>query len=140
MTRGVKNPLTGQTDGKVNSSLRAALRKQWGYTVKQVYIRSIRYKLGKRFHVKCVECGLEMWIGETKVPINKDGSLSKRGPQKLFDVDHIHGITPLEDPIHGVAPYWESLMLGELQILCKPCHAEKTAKQTKERSSDRTIK
>ena len=134
MPRGEINPITGKTDGKVNQYLRSALRKQWGNTVKQVYIKSVRYKKGKRFHVKCVECGLEMWIGDKKKPINKDGSLSKRKPQKLFDVDHINGIVPLVDPINGLEPYWVSLMTGPLQILCKPCHAIKTAKQTAERN------
>ena len=124
--RGSVNPLTGVTDGKLNQLLRSALRQLWGYTRKKEFVRSVRYKLGKKFHVRCVKCGLEMAISDKKKPINKDGSVSKRRPQKLFDVDHIDGITPLGDPIYGVGPYWESMMTGPLQILCKGCHRKKT--------------
>jgi hypothetical protein len=136
--RGEINPLTGKTDGKLNQSLRSALRIQWGYTVKATFVKGVRYKKdGKRFHVKCEECGLEMAIADKQRPVNKDGTLSKRKPQKLFDVDHVDGITPLVDPIKGLAPYWESMMTGPLQILCKPCHAEKTAKQATQRSNSK---
>jgi hypothetical protein len=106
--------------------LRSALRMLWSRTAKKQYINSVRYKKGGRFHVQCVACDLEMWVGAKARPVNKDGSLSKRRPQKLFDVDHVDGITPLGDPIKGLGPYWESMMMGELQILCKPCHAIKT--------------
>lgn len=124
--KGRINPLTGVTDGKLNQMLRSALRQIWGYTRKKQYIKSVRYKKGKRYYVKCAQCDLEMWVNDKKKPLNKDGSVSKRKPQRLFDVDHIDGITPLDDPIYGVGPYWESMMVGELQVLCKPCHAEKT--------------
>ena len=124
--RGVVNPLTGKTDGKLNQTLRSALRQQWSRTVKSVFIKSVRYKKDGKFHVKCVECGLEMATADKKVPTNKDGSLSKGGAKVLFDVDHIDGITPLEDPIYGLRAYWESMMLGPLQILCKACHKIKT--------------
>jgi hypothetical protein len=87
--------------------------------------------------VRCVDCGLEMAISDKKRPINKDGSLSKRKPQKLYDVDHIDGITPLVNPITGLGDYWVSMMTGPLQILCKNCHSKKTAKQTTERSRNK---
>jgi len=132
--RGVINPLTGMTNGKLASTLRSALRQIWSYSVKKQYLKSVRYKLGKKFHVTCVECGLQMAIADKKRPVNKDGKLSKRKPQKLFDTDHINGIVPMTDPITGLGPYWESLMLGPLQILCKPCHAGRTSVQTKERN------
>ena len=137
MTRGIVNQLTGKTDGKLNSSLRSALRMQWGYTVKQAFVKSVRYKKGGKFHVKCAECGKEMAISDKQKPINKDGSLSKRKAQKLYDVDHLLGITPLEDPIYGLGAYWESMMTGPLQILCKSCHSIKTAKQATERSNNK---
>jgi hypothetical protein len=124
--RGVTNPLTGVTDGKLNGLLRSALRKLWSHSRKKEFIKSVRYKKDKRFHVQCVTCDLEMATADKKRPINKDGSLSKRGPQVLFDIDHIEGITPLDDPIYGLGPYWESMMTGELQVLCKGCHKIKT--------------
>lgn len=124
--RGTINPLTGMTDGRLSQMLRSALRQIWSYTAKKQYLASVRYKKGGKFHVDCAECGKAMWIGAKKKPINKDGSVSKRKPQKLFDVDHVDGITPMSDPIKGLGAYWESMMLGELQVLCKPCHAEKT--------------
>ena len=133
-TRGVINPLTGCTDGKLASVLRSAMRQIWSRTVKKEYIKSVRYKKGGKFHVKCACCGFEMALADKKKPVNKDGSVSKRRPQKLFDADHIDGITPMGDPIYGAGAYWVSLMTGPLRILCKPCHAGVTAEQTKERN------
>jgi hypothetical protein len=75
-----------------------------------------------------------MAIADKKKPINKDGKVSKRKAQKLFDVDHIDGITPLSDPIYGLGAYWVSMMTGRLQVLCKPCHAKHTSEQTKKRN------
>jgi len=124
--RGEINTLTGITDGKLASTLRSALRQIWSRTVKKEYIKSVRYKKGKRYHVRCASCGLEMATADKARPINKDGSVSKRRPQKLFDVDHVDGITPMKDPIYLLGAYWVSLMTGRLQILCKKCHAEKT--------------
>jgi hypothetical protein len=133
MARGEVNKLTGATDGKLNSTLRSALRLVWSRTVKKTFINSVRYKRDGRFHVKCEACGLEMAIADKKKPINKDGSVSKRKAQKLFDCDHINGITPMVDPIYGLGDYWVSMMTGPLRIMCKPCHAKRTAEQTKER-------
>jgi len=124
--RGIINPLTGMTDGRLNGFLRSALRQLWSHSVKKEYVKSVRYKVGRRFHVTCVHCGLVMAIADKKRPVNRDGSLSKRKPQKLFDIDHIDGITPLGDPIYGLGAYWVSMMTGALQILCKGCHAQKT--------------
>ena len=124
--RGNINPLTGMTDGKLRTMLRSALRQIWSRTVKKEYIKSVRYKKNGRYHVRCAETGLEMAIADKKKPINKDGSVSKRRAQKLFDIDHVHGITPLEDPIKDLGPYWESMMTGELQVLSKEAHAKKT--------------
>jgi hypothetical protein len=134
-TRGAINPLTGCTDGKLSSVLRSAMRQIWSRTVKKEYIKSVRYKKGGKFHVDCVSCGLAMATAAKAKPINKDGSVSKRSPQRLFDADHIDGITPMGDPIYGAGAYWVSLMTGPLRILCKPCHARRTAEQTKERNS-----
>lgn len=120
------NPLTGITDGKLRTTLRSALRQIWSRTVRKQYVNSVRYKAGGRYHVRCVHCRREMALADRERPRNKDGKLSKRRPQKLFDVDHVDGITPLGDPIKDLGSYWESMMTGELQILCKSCHAKKT--------------
>jgi hypothetical protein len=127
MTRGVINPLTGCTDGKLASTLRSACRQVWSRSVRKEYVKSVRYKKDGKFHVRCVGCGLEMALADKKKPINKDGTVSKRKAQKLYDIDHVHGITPLGNPITGLGPYWESMMTGELQVLCKEkCHRAKT--------------
>ena len=107
--RGVTNPLTGLTDGKLNGMLRSACRQIWSRTVRKTYINSVRYKKDGKFHVRCECCGYEMATAAKEKPINQDGSVSKRKPQKLYDVDHIDGITPLGDPIYGLGPYWECL-------------------------------
>lgn len=130
--RSTPNPLTGISDGKLNTTLRSALRQIWSRTVKAKYIKGVRYKKNGRFHVRCAECGREMALADKRKPVNKDGSISKRRPQKLFDVDHIDGITPLSDPIYGLGAYWESMMTGRLQVLCKEkCHREKTERERK---------
>jgi hypothetical protein len=126
MPKATPNPTTGITDGNLRTMLRSALRMIWSRTAKKQYVNSVRYKLHGKYHVRCVACGLEMATSAKARPINKDGSVSKRRPQKLYDVDHIHGITPLGDPIRELGPYWQSMMTGELQILCKACHRIKT--------------
>ena len=131
MTKPKPNPLTGITDGKLRTTLRSALRMLWSRTAKKQYVISVRYKMAGRYHVKCVKCGREMWVGAKARPLNKDGQPSKRRPQKLFDVDHVHGIAPLGDPIKELGEYWASMMTGAMQILCKPCHAAKTAGERK---------
>lgn len=128
-----KNPLTGITDGKLRTMLRSALRQIWSRTARKQYVNGVRYKLAGRYHVRCVACRREMALAARERPRNTDGSLSKRRPQKLFDVDHIDGITSLDDPIHDLGPYWTSMMTGELQILCKACHAKKTQADRKKR-------
>lgn len=124
--RNPPNPLTGMTDGKLRTTLRSALRMIWSRTAKKQYVNSVRFKLGGKYHVRCAACGRDMAISAKARPVNKDGRPSKRRPQKIFDVDHVDGITPLGDPIHDLGPYWSSMMTGRLQILCKPCHAKKT--------------
>ena len=133
MPKAQPNPLTGITDGKLRTTLRSALRTIWSRTAKKQYVNSVRFKLDGKYHVRCVACGLDMATSAKARPINKDGSISRRRPQKLFDVDHVHGITPLGDPIDDLGPYWRSMMRGELQILCKACHAKKTAADAKNR-------
>ena len=133
MARGKINALTGCTDGKLNTTLRSALRQVWSRTAKKEYIRSVRYKKDGKYHVRCVWCGLEMALADKARPVNKDGSLSKRKPQRLFDVDHVHGIAPLSDPIFDLGKYWESMMTGELRVLCKACHAKHTEQQREDK-------
>ncbi|MDB4261487.1 hypothetical protein N9878_01330 [bacterium] len=133
MAKAPPNPRTGITDGKLRTTLRSAMRMIWSRTVKKQYVNGVRYKLNGKFHVRCVACNLDMAISAKAKPINKDGSLSRRRPQKLFDVDHVDGITPLGDPIRELGPYWQSMMLGELRILCKACHLEVTDKQREAR-------
>ena len=127
------NPLTGMTDGRLNTTLRSTLRQVWSRTVKKEYVKSVRYKKGGRFHVACADCGREMALADKEKPRNKDGSVSKRKPQRLFDVDHINGITPLSNPITGLGAYWESMMTGPLQVLCKSCHSSKTTTEARKR-------
>src|SRR6056297_2563181 len=102
MPKPIPNPLTGITDGKLRTTLRSALRVVWSRTAKKEYVKSVRYKLHGKYHVRCVACGLDMATSAKARPINKDGSVSKRRPQKLFDVDHVDGSTPLGDPIHDL--------------------------------------
>lgn len=131
--RGTINPLTGLTDGKLNGMLRSACRQIWSRTVRKTYINSVRYKKDGKFHVRCECCGYEMATAAKEKPINQDGSVSKRKPQRLFEIDHIDGITSMTDPIYGLGPYWISMMTGPLRVMKKSCHAKRTAEQREER-------
>ena len=129
--RSERNQLTGITDGKLNQMLRSSLRQIWSRTRKQAFVKAVRVHHNGRFHVKCVSCGVMMAIADKARPINKDGSISKRPAQKLYDCHHTDGIHPLSDPVFDLGSYWQSMMLGELQILCKDCHSKATHGETK---------
>jgi hypothetical protein len=72
----------------------------------------------------------------------------KKGARKMYAVDHIIPIVPVESfspqiPIITGSQTWDSwlmnLFFGERQILCHPCHKVKTDKENNERRKKRPI-
>jgi hypothetical protein len=66
--------------------------------------------------------------------VKKDGGLEKKA-KSLHEVDHVNGITPLEDIRKNLGNHWYDMFYGEVEIVCVPCHRERTAKQTTARNS-----
>jgi 5-methylcytosine-specific restriction endonuclease McrA len=100
----------------VTSSLRAASRR-WPVkfkALKEAFVgRKTNNKTGKiAMHYKCVSCNKHFVAADVQV-------------------DHI---APVVDPVKGFLSwdvYIDNLFceLNNLQILCKPCHKEKTAEE-----------
>jgi hypothetical protein len=140
MARGEINPVTGITDGKLRSLIKSDLRSRWRNSSRKVFINSVRErrlnpKNGRLvFQVQCQGCKLWMPTAEKARRVKKDGGLEKKA-KSLFDVNHVHGITPLDVIQETLGDHWYDMFYGEVEILCIPCHKEETAKQAKERSN-----
>jgi hypothetical protein len=63
-----------------------------------------------------------------------NGGMSKKA-RGLFEVHHIKGVTPLTDIRLTLGDHFDSLIYGEMEILCIACHKLQTAAQTKERNN-----
>ena len=61
------------------------------------------------------------------------GGMSKKA-RGLFEVHHIKGVTPLTDIKETLGLHFDSLIYGEMEILCIACHKLQTAAQTKKRN------
>lgn len=132
--RGQINPVTGITDGKMRTLLKANLRPIWRNTSRKEFIKSVRRKAqnpktGRLWNVvDCMDCGLVMGVTEKKKRTKKDGSLEKKA-KSVWEVDHVGGITPLGDIKETLGDYWHDLINGEMEIVCVQCHKKRTAKQ-----------
>ena len=140
MTRGVIDPVTGITDGKMRSLLKSVLRPCWRRTSRKTFIASVRYhaenpKTGRNWYVvDCQECGRVMGCSEKeKRPLAK-GGLSKKA-RSVFEVDHVDGVKPLRGILLTLGEHFHSLIYGKHEIVCYKCHKERTAKQSKQRNA-----
>ena len=115
--------------------LARALRDVWTATTKADFIKKIRRD--NRSHtnflyvVQCVECDMLYGQSEKKYFPRADGSISKK-ESICYQVDHVEGITPLLT-LDDLSQHAKDLFHGPMQILCVPCHKEKTKKQAKSR-------
>jgi hypothetical protein len=62
------------------------------------------------------------------------GGMSKKA-RGLFEVHHIKGVTPLTDIKETLGLHFDSLIYGDMEILCIECHKVQTAAQTKIRNN-----
>ena len=126
--RGVKNPITGCTEAALMTKIRSALRKVSSATNVGTFKRSVRYKAinkatGRpKWHHRCVICGKEMPEGQKVYRTKKDGTKWKV-KKSVYDVDHVDGNPPLQC-FEDIPAYLESLIYGELRILCWECHRD----------------
>lgn len=135
--RGVKNPKTGITDAMLRAKISSAMRKTWQATSRSAFIKSVRVPYvgsGRyKFGLICVECDKMYGLSE-KMEIT-----TKAGKKKLtsaIQIDHISENASLRD-ISNVGEYCLTLFFGEQQVMCYPCHKEKTRIQTDERTKRR---
>lgn len=134
--RGVVNPVTGITDGRMRTMLKSVLRPIWRNTSRKQFLISTRQRklnasTGKMaYHVRCCDCKKWMPTNAKEKRTKKDGALEKKA-KSVYEVDHVNGITPIEQSIDA---YFEDLIYGEMEVVCVACHKERTAKQVKERS------
>jgi len=135
--RGQINPVTGITDGKLRTLLKSNLRPIWRNTSRKEFIKSVRRKAtnpktGRLWNVvDCKDCGLVMGVSEKKRRVKRDGTLEKKA-KSVYEVDHVNGITPMVDIRETLGEYWHTLIYGEMEIVCVPCHKKRTAKQRAE--------
>ena len=128
MARGVTNPLTGCTDAVLMTKIRSALRKVSSQTSvkqfkKKVRFRKVSEETGRpKFHFKCVICGLDMPEGKKIYKIKNNGESYKK-PSSIYEIDHVDGNPPLIK-LEDLPSYTESLIFGELRVLCWECHRD----------------
>jgi len=138
MKRGEKDPVTGITEGKMRTLLKSNLRPIWRNTSRKLYINSVRYqaenpKTGRQWNVvDCRECGRVMGVSQKEKRPLVNGGMSKKA-RGLFEVHHIKGVTPLTDIHLTLGDHFNSLIYGEMEILCIECHKNETAKQSQQR-------
>jgi len=143
--RGVKDPVTGITDGAMRTLLKSVLRPCWRRTSRRTFIESVRYKAtnpktGREwFAVDCCDCGRVMGCSEKERRPLVKGGLSKSA-RSVFEIDHVDGITPLTDIKETLGLFFDSLIYGKQEVVCVKCHALRTAKQTKERNLTKQTK
>ncbi len=132
--RGEIDSLTGITEGKMRTLLKANLRPIWRNTSRKEFLKSVRRKAinprtGRSWNVvDCADCGRVMGVSEKARRTKKDGGLEKK-PKSVYEVDHVDGITPLKDIKETLGDYWHDLIYGDMEIVCVACHKARTAKQ-----------
>jgi hypothetical protein len=129
--RGKINPKLGCTDSNLLSQIRSALRRVWRNSSRRVFIESVRIPYtgtGKfKYAVTCNTCGRVMGQSEKERDVLSNGALSKKW-SLCYEVNHLktnHALLNLSD----LGDYAVSLLLGDVEILCKKCHKKFTKEQ-----------
>ena len=142
MERGVIDPVTGITEGRLRTLLKSNLRPIWRNTSRKVFINSVRFKAtnpktGREwFCLRCEDCERVMGVSEKERRTKIDGSLEKR-PKSVYEVDHVDGITPLTDIRETLGQYFHGMIYGKMEICCVACHKIRTKKQNQQRRKNK---
>ena len=117
----------------MRQKLKAALRKVSKTTAVRDFIKKVRVKNrgpeSFKYRVRCVNCDHSDGISVRYKPTLKDGRKSKK-ERLWYQVDHVDGL-PVLDTLDDLSAYAKALFFGPMQILCIPCHKEKTKKERK---------
>jgi len=128
MKKAQANPKTGITDAQLITKLRSAVRKVSSTTWRKQIILSSRYHAinkatgKKKYHLRCVLCGLEMPMGVKVRKTKLNGEPYKKATTP-YEIDHVEGNPPLQC-FNDFPAYLESLFGGEGRVLCWKCHRE----------------
>lgn len=139
MKRGIKDPTTGITEGKMRTLLKSNLRPIWRQTARKIFIASVRYHAtnpatGRTWYVvDCKDCNRVMGVGEKERRPLAKGGLSKK-TRSVFEVDHVNGITPLTDIRLTLGEHFHDMIYGKHEVVCYKCHKARSTIQTKERN------
>lgn len=139
MKRGEIDKTTGITEGKLRTLIKSNLRPIWRVTSRKTFIASVRYhaenpKTGRTWYVvDCCDCKRVMGCSEKERRPLAKGGLSKK-PRSVYEIDHIHGVTPLTDIRETLGEHFHSLIYGQHEVCCYTCHAIRTATQQKLRN------
>jgi len=133
MKRGIINPFLGVTDANLRTQIRSALRKVWRNSSRRRFIESIRFPYkglsGRgRYGVKCAVCERIMGQSECEFATLKSGKLSKK-KSLVYQIDHVEMNHELLDIRKDLGEYANTLLYGEMRVLCVDCHKVVTAKQ-----------
>ena len=124
------------TDGDIKSAVRSALRRLWSASTRRVFIEKVRFKSlikdREVWCVKCEECPKIMGVSEKAFFNLKSGAISKV-KRSLFDVDHLTGSPGFEDLESDLGKWAKNLFYGEMRILCRECHLDRTKIQGENR-------
>ena len=127
------NPKLGITDAALRSQIRSALRRVWRLSSRRKFLEEVRVPHegpGRgRYDVICAKCDKRMGFSEKAIFRKVDGTLRKK-PSLVYNCDHVHGCHPFLS-FDDLGKYAESLIFGELRILCVDCHQEHTRNQRK---------
>jgi len=131
LKRGEINPRLGVTDSHLRSQIRSALRRVWRNSSRRTFIESIRKPypgISKfKFSVECAKCGRVMGQSEKENEVLANGKKSKRW-KSAYEVNHKQGNSQFLC-MADLGAYAESLLYGDLEILCRKCHKEFTKNQ-----------
>ena len=123
------NPTLGVSDANLRSQIRSALRKVWRNSSRRRFIESVRteYKGSGRYKygVVCAVCGRSMGQTEKEYAVLKCGAVSKKR-KLVYEIDHIHSNHTFLDIVRDLGKYAHTLFYGDMQVLCRKCHGEKT--------------
>ena len=133
-------PQTGITPAALRSKMRSALREIWRSTSRKKFLEKTRVlhtgEGRSKYDVICSNCDKRMGFSEKAIMTKVNGTKRKK-PTLVYQVDHIDGNAPFLS-LRDLSAYAESLIYGEMRILCYQCHEKVTRKQKKQITSQLT--
>jgi hypothetical protein len=73
-----------------------------------------------------------MGVSEKERRPLKNGGLSKKA-RSVFEIHHVHGITPLTDIRTTLGEFFHSMIYGEQEVMCAKCHKAESKEQAQKK-------